>query len=161
VDDYRALSPSALGVTRAHTPAAPVTDAELPWQPDPGTEGAVLLGNWAGSDHLRRADPQAVMAVLTADHYITDTSRFRQCSPLRCKLLTGLPVTLGIQPSSRPRLCYIEQGPILGEARDFSSLTSGALPKSPTARPQRAWLRGIYSWNSGMFIWQVRRILEV
>jgi len=31
-----------------------------------------------GTIHLRRQDPEAIMAVLTADHFIADTARFRR-----------------------------------------------------------------------------------
>jgi mannose-1-phosphate guanylyltransferase len=113
--------------------------------------------------HLRRADPQAVMAVLTADHYITDTARFRQVLSAGLQVAhQGYLVTLGIQPSSPSTgYGYIEQGPALGEAEGFPIFQVRRFTEKPNRETAaRMVAGGIYSWNSGMFIWRVERILK-
>jgi mannose-1-phosphate guanylyltransferase len=113
--------------------------------------------------HLRRADPQAVMAVLTADHYIADTARFRQVLSAALQVARqGYLVTLGIQPSSPSTgYGYIEQGSAMDEVEGFPVFQVRRFTEKPNRETAaRMVAGGIYSWNSGMFIWQVRRILE-
>jgi mannose-1-phosphate guanylyltransferase len=112
--------------------------------------------------HLRRADPQAVMAVLTADHYITDPARFRQVLAAALSAARrGHLVTLGIKPSSPSTgYGYIEQGPSLGEVEGFPVFRVQRFSEKPDRDTAvRMVISGLYSWNSGMFIWQVERIL--
>ncbi len=112
--------------------------------------------------HLRRADPQAVMAVLTADHYIADTVRFRQVLSAALQVARqGRLVTLGIKPTGPATgYGYIEQGPSLGEVEGFPVFQVRRFTEKPNRETAvRMVAGGIYSWNSGMFIWQVKRIL--
>ena len=125
-----------------------------------GTAPAIGLG----AIHLRRHHgPQAVMAVLTADHYITETARFRQALKAAEQVAReGHLVTLGIHPSSPSTgFGYIQQGaalPVVGEFPVFQLQRFTEKPDLETAR--RMLESGEYSWNSGMFIWEVERILR-
>ncbi len=113
--------------------------------------------------HLRRAEPQAAMAVLTADHYIADTARFRQVLGAALQVARqGRLVTLGIKPSGPSTgYGYIEQGPALGEVEGFPVFHVRRFTEKPNRETAvRMVAGGIYSWNSGMFIWQVARILQ-
>lgn len=143
---------------RAQSPELPA--ANLILEPEGrGTAPAIGLA----AIHLRRADPQAVMAVLTADHYIADTQRFRQALAAALQVARqGYLVTLGIRPSSPSTgYGYIEQGPLLGEVDGFSVYHVRRFTEKPNRETAaRMVAGGIYSWNSGMFIWQVARILE-
>jgi len=78
-----------------------------------GTAPAIGLG----AIHLLRQDPEAIMAVLTADHFIVDTERFCQVLTATAQVAAdGHLVTLGIKPSSPSTgYGYIEQGEGLGE----------------------------------------------
>ena len=124
-----------------------------------GTAPAIGLG----AIHLRRHHgPEAVMAVLTADHYITETARFRQALKAAEQVaLEGHLVTLGIKPSSPSTgYGYIQQGaalPAVGEFPVFRLQRFTEKPDPETAR--RMLASGEYSWNSGMFIWGVAPIL--
>ena len=98
------------------TPELPVGNLIL--EPEGrGTAPAIGLA----AIHLRRADPQAVMAVLTADHYISDTARFRRVLSAALQAARqGYLVTLGIQPSSPSTgYGYIEQGSVVAEVEGF------------------------------------------
>jgi mannose-1-phosphate guanylyltransferase len=113
--------------------------------------------------HLRQRDPEAVMAVLTADHYITNTEHFR--GVLEAASLAagdGHLVTLGIKPASPSTgFGYIQQGESLGTVNDFPVFhVEGFTEKPELDVAQKMVASGGYSWNSGMFVWRVDRILE-
>jgi mannose-1-phosphate guanylyltransferase len=146
------------GLLQAQTPDLPAGNLIL--EPEGrGTAPAIGLA----AIHLQRADPQAVMAVLTADHYITDTSQFRNALSAALQVAhQGYMVTLGIRPN-HPSTAYgyIESGPVLMHVEHFPVFHIQRFTEKPNRETAaRMVAGGIYSWNSGMFIWQVRRILE-
>lgn len=113
--------------------------------------------------HLLQREPEAMMAVLTADHYIADQERFRQALEAAASVARdGHLVTLGIKPTSpSTAFGYIEQGQSVGVAHDLQVFRVERFiekPKMDVARNMVA--SGKYSWNSGMFVWRVDRILE-
>jgi mannose-1-phosphate guanylyltransferase len=113
--------------------------------------------------HLRRRDPDAVMAVLTADQVIQDAARFRSLLSAAHDLAQqGLLVTLGITPrSASTGYGYIRQGEKLGTFSDFAAFRVEQFAEKPDqAIADRMAVDSRYSWNSGMFIWRVDRILE-
>jgi mannose-1-phosphate guanylyltransferase len=126
-----------------------------------GTAPAIGLG----AVHLRQHDPDAVMAVLTADHYITETARFRQVLKAAEQVARqGRLVTLGIHPASPSTgYGYIQQGAAFGSGRamgDFPVFHLQRFTEKPDLETARRMLEsGEYSWNSGMFIWEVERIM--
>jgi mannose-1-phosphate guanylyltransferase len=116
---------------------------------------------------LRDRDPEAVMVVLPADHWIQNVGEFQQKLRLACEAaheLRGL-VTMGITPS-RPETGYgyIQQDDHRGEQNRFFEnglrpvLTFAEKPDLPTA--ERFLASGDFLWNSGMFIWRVDAIDE-
>lgn len=124
-----------------------------------GTAPAIGLG----AIHLRRRDPQAVMAVLTADHFIQDTERFRSALTAAEEVAArGHLVTLGITPSfPSTAYGYIKQGEQLDVVDGFPVFRADRFTEKPS--PETAFQMvesGLYSWNSGMFIWRVERIME-
>jgi mannose-1-phosphate guanylyltransferase len=113
--------------------------------------------------HLQQRDPNATMAILTADHFITKTERFRQVLGAAEQIAgDGSLVTLGIQPSSASTgFGYIHQGSGLGERSGFKFYAVRQFTEKPDPTTARQMVSsGDYSWNSGMFIWQVARIME-
>lgn len=124
-----------------------------------GTAPAIGLG----AIHLYRQDPDAVMAVLTADHFIADVERFRNVLEAAASVAKkGHLVTLGIEPSTPSTgYGYIEQGEKLDATAGFDVFRVERFTEKPD---QEAALRmvedGGFTWNSGMFIWRVDRILE-
>jgi mannose-1-phosphate guanylyltransferase len=116
-----------------------------------------------GAIHLRRQDPEAIMAVLTADHFIADTARFRQVLTAVAQVAEeGHLVTLGITPSSPSTgYGYIKQGESLGTVEGFPVFHVERFTEKPSLETAIHMVEsGEYSWNSGMFIWRVDRILE-
>jgi mannose-1-phosphate guanylyltransferase len=124
-----------------------------------GTGPAIGLG----AIHLLRQDPEAIMAVLTADHFIVDADRFRQVLTAAAQVAEdGHLVTLGIAPSfPSTGYGYIKQGESLDGAEGFPVYRAERFTEKPTLETALHMVEsGEYSWNSGMFIWRVGRILE-
>lgn len=113
--------------------------------------------------HLRNRDPEATMAVLTADHYITSTEQFRHALETASFVAeAGHLVTLGIKPvSASTGFGYIQQGESLEIFHDFPVFRVERFTEKPVLDVARQMVTsGKYSWNSGMFVWRVDRILE-
>jgi mannose-1-phosphate guanylyltransferase len=112
--------------------------------------------------HIIEKDPQAVMVILTADHFITRTQRFCDVLTAAEKVADGRLVTLGIQPSSASSgFGYIHQGGLAGEQNGFPFYAVERFTEKPESETARKMVEsGEYSWNSGMFVWQVDRILK-
>jgi mannose-1-phosphate guanylyltransferase len=112
--------------------------------------------------YLQKRDPQAVMAMLTADHYIADVARFRGVLAAAEKVAqTGKIVTLGIKPTfPSTGFGYIRQGESLGQFDGFEVFRAEQFTEKPDlATAQVFFESGRFSWNSGMFIWRVDRVL--
>jgi mannose-1-phosphate guanylyltransferase len=115
-----------------------------------------------GAIHLRRQAPEAVMAVLTADHFIADVARFRQALAAAEQVAAdGHLVTLGIKPSSPSAgYGYIQQGESLGTVEGFPVFRTARFIEKPSPETTLRMVEsGEYSWNSGMFVWRVERIM--
>jgi mannose-1-phosphate guanylyltransferase len=113
--------------------------------------------------HLRRNDPDAMMAVLTADHYIADTAGFRQALVAAALVAEDRHlVTLGIKPTSPSTgYGYIQQGASLGTVDGFPTFQVERFVEKPNLETATMMMEsGKHSWNSGMFIWRVDRILD-
>lgn len=113
--------------------------------------------------HLRKKDPDAIMVVLTADHFIKDTVRFREVlSAAAMVAAKGHLVTLGIKPpTASTGFGYIKQGKSIEAADGLPVFAVEKFVEKPDQEKATAMVKsGDYSWNSGMFIWRVDRILE-
>ena len=109
-------------------------------------------------------DPNAVMAVLPADHIIEKEAEFRsalvngaEAAEQGCVL-----ITFGIVPH-RPETGYgyIKLGPraqIVGSSTIFRVERFVEKPTRSVAEEYVA--SGDYMWNSGMFIWKARDIIH-
>ncbi len=111
---------------------------------------------------LKEKDPEGVMVVLPADHLISDRERFNAC--IRQAIATALEddslVTIGITPTA-PETGY---GYIQYDAEQqkpsgaYGVKTFAEKPNLETA--QRFLASGDFLWNSGIFVWSVKRILR-
>lgn len=108
---------------------------------------------------IARFDPDGVMAVLPADHYIVDEERFR-ATLLRAREVAreGALVTLGIAPT-RPETGY---GYIEAEAnRGDEPVRVLRFVEKPVLEKALEFLAtGRFYWNSGMFVWGACTILD-
>jgi mannose-1-phosphate guanylyltransferase len=124
-----------------------------------GTAPAIALSAIA----LCRRDPEAIMAVLTADHFIGDNEGFREVLKAASAVAEqGLLVTLGITPSSPSTgYGYIERGHFLTQANDYLAYRVVAFREKPDLVTAKHFVTsGRHSWNSGMFVWKASRFLE-
>lgn len=113
--------------------------------------------------HLAARDPEARMAVLTADHHIGDTETFRRAVAAALEVAKDdYLVTLGITPTEpSTQFGYIEQGPELTTVDGFEVYrTERFIEKPQQERAEDMLAQGNYTWNSGMFMWKVSAILE-
>lgn len=112
---------------------------------------------------LQMRDPQAIMAVLTADHFIGNEEGFRDLLLTAHEIAyDGYLVTLGIVPSSAATgYGYIQRGELLGNYRAKQAYRVLRFKEKPNAKLAKEMLEsGDHYWNSGMFVWRVDKILE-
>jgi mannose-1-phosphate guanylyltransferase len=113
--------------------------------------------------HLQQRDPDAVMAVLTADHLITNGDSFRKALLAAEQVARdGYLVTLGIKPSfPSTGYGYVQQGDPLTLSGLFQVFQAARFVEKPDLESARQMVSsGNFSWNSGMFVWQVKRIMD-
>jgi mannose-1-phosphate guanylyltransferase len=113
---------------------------------------------------LRERDPEAMMIVLPADHLVHDEERYRQVlrvAVAEAKKGSHL-VTLGITPTSPATgYGYIRANRAWSERAEGDVLLVDRFVEKPDLPTAKRYLAsGEYYWNSGMFIWHVRTILE-
>lgn len=113
---------------------------------------------------LCEEDPEAVMAVLPADHLIGDVKTFRRALSAAAEAAReGRLVTFGIVPT-RPETGYgyIKARPRATRRIDgFRVLGVDRFVEKPgLGRARRYLAEGGYFWNSGIFVWKAARILE-
>jgi mannose-1-phosphate guanylyltransferase len=117
-----------------------------------------------GAALVKSADPDGVIAVLTADHLIEDLPVFGQTlrDALSVAAQRDVLITLGIRPTSPSTgFGYIESseafetvgGTRFGRARRF-------IEKPPYEAARGYYEAGNYFWNSGMFVWSVPALLK-
>jgi mannose-1-phosphate guanylyltransferase len=152
-----------LSVGEAHSRIARMQLPQLPednFIVEPvGRDTSACLGYCAL--HLERRDPDAVMFALPADHFISEPHAFRRTAEKGINSLEGAAaVIFGIVPT-RADTGY---GYILAEK---PAIPADAWPvlrffEKPDAERAAAYCRaGNFFWNSGMFIWKNRTLLEL
>ena len=112
---------------------------------------------------IQHRDPDASMAVLTADHIIKNEAQYRQLLESAYDAAQdGYLVTLGITPTyPATGYGYIQQGEALGVYRGLPVYRALRFREKPSEAQAREMLAGgDHTWNSGMFIWRVDRILD-
>jgi mannose-1-phosphate guanylyltransferase len=145
-------------VLRPQAPAIPAGNFIL--EPE-GRNSAPAAG--LAAVHLLRQDPAAVMAMLTADHYIVDTAQFRTALVAAAEVAaTGTIVTLGIRPTyPATGFGYIQLGEAQTIVNGFRVYRSAGFTEKPDLPTAVLFLEeGRYTWNSGMFIWRADRLMD-
>lgn len=110
---------------------------------------------------LQHENKNAVMAVLTADHYIKNESYFRELlsSAFTCAE-EGHLVTLGIDPAyASTAMGYVEMGEKSAADYGLEANIVQRFTEKPDKKTAEEFIRDSrYKWNSGMFIWRADRI---
>jgi mannose-1-phosphate guanylyltransferase len=124
-----------------------------------GTAPAIGLG----ALHIRRRDPNALMAVLSADHGIEQQELFRQQLAVGATMAEqGFLVTLGIKPSSPATgYGYIESAEMLYDSDGQQVFRVKRFVEKPSLERAQSYVAsGTFFWNAGMFVWGAERILS-
>jgi mannose-1-phosphate guanylyltransferase len=107
-------------------------------------------------------DPDAELAVVSADHVIRPVERFADSLRTAYDVLGVRPealVTLGVTPTSAATgFGYVQKG----AAAEVDGVTEVAsFREKPDAATAESYLAsGEYLWNSGMFVWRARTVLD-
>jgi mannose-1-phosphate guanylyltransferase len=133
-------------VPRAHLLAEPVA-----------RNTAAPIG-WAAAT-IARTDPDAIVVVLPADHFISDEPGFRAVLERAIRTAEqGWLTTIGVAPT-RPETGYgyIEVGGVLAEG---AHAVTHFVEKPDSARADRFVSGGRHLWNAGMFVFRAHVMLE-
>src|SRR5262245_1217485 len=112
---------------------------------------------------LKKRDPQALMAIQTADHHIRNKDLFQYLIRTAFDVaVKDYLVTLGITPTfPSTGYGYIQQGELLPGEYRYPVYTVKRFKEKPDEATAEQLLRsGDHSWNSGMFVWRVDTILR-
>ena len=115
---------------------------------------------------LLKRDPDAVMAVVTADHVIEPVDQFTKSLKVAFEVVAEQPkalVTFGLIPThGHTGLGYIHRGEAItlqtGSKGAYKVLKFIEKPAKPDA--DRYAESGRYYWNSGMFVWRCDTVLN-
>lgn len=111
---------------------------------------------------VMRRNPQAVMAVLPADHLIKDTASFRRDLEAGASAAaeSGALLTIGIKPTwACPGFGYIEQGRCVNESVPRIFEVKRFCEKPSVEKAQVFLQQGNFRWNAGMFVWSIPAIM--
>jgi mannose-1-phosphate guanylyltransferase/mannose-6-phosphate isomerase len=109
---------------------------------------------------LLRADPDAMVAILPADHWIKDEDQFRStlARAFDVAAVSGRIVTIGIVPDhAATGFGYLQ---LDGEENDHGVPLSAFIEKPSGTEAKRMLAAGGYLWNAGMFVARARTLLE-
>ena len=110
---------------------------------------------------ISELDPDGIMLVLPSDHVIRDLPAFRSAVDTACSAArNGRLTTFGIVPEhAETGFGYIQCGSELEGLPGAYDVTE--FVEKPNAERARVFLEsGDYAWNSGMFVFPVRALLE-
>lgn len=138
-----------------------MTDAQIIGEPTPrDTVNAVGLS----AAILEKQDPDAVFAVLTADHLIEPEDVFRERVRLGFELVEQNPkrlVTFAIEPTEPATgFGYVERGEPIDGTDGLAFDVKKFVEKPDRATAEEYVNSGRYGWNSGMFVWKASTFLD-
>ncbi len=112
---------------------------------------------------LQKLDPEAIMVVLTSDHYIGNENEFRRLLVSAYEQAkNNFLVTLGIEPTfPAVGFGYIQRGEQIADAGGREVYQVKRFKEKPNEAQAKEMLEGgDHTWNSGMFVWKTSQILE-
>ena len=114
--------------------------------------------------HIRAMDPDATMVVLSSDHYIRSPQKLIDVLKAAIHLANQGDhlITLGIVPTrAETGYGYIELADLLTSYQDISVFKISQFREKPDRiTAQEYYYDRRHLWNSGMFVWRVKVILE-
>lgn len=116
---------------------------------------------------FQKIDPEAIFAVLTADHIIEPRDKFQSLIDLGFRLVEKDPsrlVTFSIKPTyAATGFGYVERGMPLGDvegSKDLAFKVARFVEKPDKPRAEAYVQSGVFGWNSGMFVWKAATVME-
>jgi mannose-1-phosphate guanylyltransferase len=116
---------------------------------------------WAAAT-IAREDPDAIMAIFSADAVIAEVEALQQTLQLAYQLAEqGKLVTIGIQPTSpETGYGYIRFADEICHDFGYQAFQAERFVEKPDLATAQSYLDdGHYVWNAGIFIWSVKAIL--
>lgn len=107
--------------------------------------------------YIERRDPGAVMAVLPADHFIGEESKFLRTLRAAADFAArkDFLVTIGVRPAEpETGYGYIQKGESLGKVQGMDVRKVQRFREKPDLAKAKNYLRRGYLWNSGIFAWR-------
>ncbi len=129
---------------------------------EPFPKGTASVVGYAAT-YIKQINPDAVLVILTADHFIQNVSEFHNLLKSGFKAANEkYMVTLGIQPTfAATGYGYIHKGDPIDEFEDrWAFKVNKFIEKPDLPKAKMMFSSGGYDWNSGMFIWHVDTILS-
>jgi mannose-1-phosphate guanylyltransferase len=130
-------------------------------EPD-GRNTCLAIG--LAAEHLKKIDPKAIMVVLSADHIIKPPEKLIDIIKVGAEIASEEDrlITIGIDPTrAETGYGYIKLADsykVVGGISVFEVDSFTEKPKPVVA--QQYYLSHEHLWNSGMFIWSVKAILD-
>ena len=129
---------------------------------EPFPKGTASVVGYAAT-YIQHLDPEAIISVLTADHFIKNINEFQNL--LKSAYFAAQDnylITLGIQPTyPATGYGYIHKGdPVELYQGKWSFKVNKFIEKPDVSNANFMFSSGGYDWNSGMFIWHVNTILN-
>jgi mannose-1-phosphate guanylyltransferase len=114
---------------------------------------------------VAKADPEGTMIVMPADHVIEPAERFLATVEAAVGVIDDDPtafVTFGIKPTrAETGYGYIERGESLGARGGVAVHKVAQFREKPDRETAERFLAdGRFAWNSGIFLWRARAILD-
>lgn len=113
---------------------------------------------------VHAADPEAVMAVLPADHSISPNEEFQRSLQAGAEAASeaGVFITFGIQPTyPATGYGYIQSSGLAGTHQGLDCFNVASFREKPDKETAEAFLaEGGYFWNAGIFVWSTATILD-
>ncbi|MGH7790543.1 MAG: mannose-1-phosphate guanylyltransferase [Candidatus Binatia bacterium] len=156
-----ALPPANIFVVAPRQLVAPIR-RQLPALPranvlvEPSARGTAACLAFAVA-HIARRDPQALVAVLAADHVIADAAGFRRSLDTAFDIAASERslVTFGIPPTApETGFGYIEVGAAVRRRPPRVYWATRFVEKPDAATAESFAASGRHLWNSGMFVWR-------
>ncbi len=147
------------GMVQEHLPQVPATHILT----EPMGRSSAPAIAWAAAA-IARQDPNGIMAAFSADAVIGDVPALTQTLSLAYELAEqGRLVTIGIKPTTpETGYGYIRfSSDEVGEGYGHQAFAAERFVEKPNLQTAQSYLRdGHYVWNAGIFIWQVKTILD-
>src|SRR5262249_43000966 len=109
-------------------------------------------------------DPEGIMLVMPADHFVPDPNAFRQAVERAVSIVNERPNSLilfGVKPTyACTGFGYIERGEPLPGKTTGAWRVASFREKPDRAKAEEFLAAGRFYWNSGIFVWKAATILD-